>query len=498
MKKYLAIFVIALVAGAPYARAEMLGLLNDVTADGALDISGQQANNETDGDGSAHDRRGAVITRLRLGLNAGLADGVRARLEATRNSGATGAANGGTVMYGGALRPTSLTTEQGAIVVQNAYIDLEDFLTTEWFRLGRHYGGRPGDLLVYYGPYQDDSLTIQSLDGLSVGRKFGPVMANFVTGKVMEGAPTTVATDAAGAGDINVNWLILGSSELFPEVEIPLEFGYYQGTATNGPVASDNNNLTIMDFRAGYNQLMDGALKLGFEYAMNGGQLNTGPATQADYKGNALLLSAAYDDEANGFGLHARYANASGDDPSGTGTDDDAFHDFRTLGWAVSDFRYGEILSRDNTAATFLGFTSPGGLDTGANGPGANIINIGGYYVVPRWDEKVRLSLDYIMAKVNEVPSGVDDGVGSEIDLAAHYDHSSAVRATVGYAMFSPDKGLVNAFAGTADLPTDNVTKLFARLNVKFGSQPSAATSSARRAPASKAPANRAPARKAR
>jgi hypothetical protein len=496
MKKHLAMLLLALVS-TQSLRADLLGLGN-MTADGSLEISGQQANNETDADNSANDHRGNVLTRLRLGLNAELADDVKARVEAVRNSqsGPTIVQYGDGYVPGGATGASTITAEEGAIAFQNAYIDLENFLGTDWLRLGRHYGGRPGDLLVFYGPYQDDYLRVHSLDGLGVGRKFGPVTAQFVTGKVNEddtfgGAAHTDAGDATG--DTNVNWLILNSSELFPDVAVPLEIGYYQGTQSNTAAASDNNTLTILDLRAGYNELLEGALKLGAEFAMNGGQQNA-VGGEADYKGTALLLNATYDNPDHGFGLGLSYANASGTDPNSTGTDDDTFHDFRTIGWPVSDYRYGEILSQDNVAwtnlATVLGapvLTVPGGLDTGPTGPGLNIVRLGGYYVIPRWDEKVRVSADYIMAKLNEdLTVGGDDGLGKEIDLAVHYDHSSAVRATAGYAMFSPDSDQFN--------PNDQVTKLFAKLAVKFGQHPDMAQGSMSRTPARTSPARATPA----
>ena len=38
-----------------------------ISADGSLEISGQQAKNETDANDSANDKRGATVTRLRVG-----------------------------------------------------------------------------------------------------------------------------------------------------------------------------------------------------------------------------------------------------------------------------------------------------------------------------------------------------------------------------------------------------------------------------------------------
>lgn len=480
MKKYIAILAVAAFTGVQTGWAELLGL-GKITTDGSLEISGQQANNETDANDSADDSRGAVNTRLRVGLNADVAKGVKGRVEAVRNS-----QSGPTVVqYGDGA--STVAGEEAAIAFQNAYLDIEDFLMTDSFRIGRQYGGRSGDLLVYYGPVNDDSLTVAALDGVTVTKKLGKINTLFGTGKVREddAVANTDAGDVAATAttdEANVTWLILSSDELFPTVKVPLEFGFYSGTShgtgdvkntAGGAGVGDDRNLTIMDFRAGYS-LMDDWVKLGLEYAMNGGQANgAGPAGSAsNYKGTALLLNASYDNKDNGWGAHLKYANASGDDPTSANAaaDDDAFHDFRTIGWTVSDYRYGEIMSYDNTAFAAFG-TVGGGLDTGALGPGLNVINLGGYYTLPVLDNKVKAVADYYVAKVNETPAGVDDGVGTEIDLTLNYAHSDAVQTAIGYATFSPDKGLLNGFAGTANLPDDAVTKIFAKLMVKWGGE---------------------------
>jgi hypothetical protein len=469
MKKYLAIMSILALTGVQAGWANILGI-GEISTDGSMEISGQQASNETDGNDTAKDTRGATATRIRIGLNAELGEGVKARVEALRNSQSGGAV----VQYGdSAVGGDTVAAEEGAISFENAYIDLENFLQLDSFRLGRQYGGRTGDLLVYYGPVDDDSLTVTALDGLSVSKKFGKITAMFGTGKVAE--DDAVANTDAGdvTGDTNVSWITIGSDEIVPNLKVPLELGFYSGTANLGPTIADNNNLTILDLRAS-TMLMDDKVALGLEFAQNGGQKNgTGPGGSAtNYKGTALLLNASYEAKEEGWGAHFGYATASGDDPSGSNptADDDAFHDFRTIGWAVSDYRYGEIMSNSNTAAAATALIGAG-LDTGALGTGINVMNIGGKYKLPVWDGKVWAMADYYTASVNETAAGIDDGVGSEIDLALKYMHSDSVTAKIGYATFTPEKGLLNAYAGSANLPDDAVTKLFAKLMVKWGGE---------------------------
>ncbi|MBI4396889.1 MAG: hypothetical protein HY548_07325 [Elusimicrobia bacterium] len=465
MKKFFALLAVLMFAGSVSGRAGILGLEN-ITPDASLEILGQRANNETDANDGAKDTRGNVITRLRVGLNAGITEGVRGRIEALRNSN-----TGGAVVQYGSGRPSSIAATEGAIAFQNAYIDIDGMLTLDKFRLGRQYGGRPGDLLVFFGPYNDDALSVQALDALSVEKKIGPVKTMFATGKVREddtapGAAGVSETDADDVlGDVNAGWLVLGSDELIPNLRVPLEIGYYQASNQGAVAESDNINLSIIDLRAGVD-LMEEALKLGLEYAVNGGQDNNGPtgAAKSDYKGNALLLKALYDNNDAGWGGHLHYAMASGDD---TGNDDKAFHDFSVAGWAVSDFRYGEILTNSNA----LGFGP--GLDTGAGGPGISLFNLGGYFNLPVFENRLTATADLTMAEADKVPSGADDGIGTEFDLALHYFHSDSVRASIGYALASPEKGIASGFAAPTppNTPTDNITKLFAKIMVKWGAE---------------------------
>jgi len=320
---------------------------------------------------------------------------------------------------------------------------------------------------------------------LSITKKFGFVNALFTTGKAVEDDAVSNTDAGDTAGDININFLVLNTDIVKTDAaSFPLEIGFYQGTDSNATTASDNNTLVIYDLRAGANLLND-SLKFGLEFAMNDGQQNGGdtsvtPAGPRDYTGSAMLLHANYDNKEAGFGAHLRYANATGDDQNGSAAEmtkeDEAFHDFRTLGWKVSDYRYGEILSNDNTFAAATGLGA--GLDTGALGNGLNIINVGGYYTLPWNDRKWNVGADIIMAKVNEASSGADDGIGTEFDIAVNYAHNANVLATLGYAMLDVDEGLRTGFTAPtpgANVDTDSVTKLFAKLHIRWGNMENAA-----------------------
>lgn len=470
-------------AGALNGWAENLLGLKNVKFDSSLEISGQSANNETDVDGTDKDTRGATVTRLRIGMNAVLSQDVSTRIEAVRNSDSGPFVS----QYGDGA--STVANEEGAIALQNAYLDFDNFLNTDEFRIGRQYGGRTGDLLVYYGPVYDDALTVQAFDSVYMAKKFKKINATFVTGKVVEDDLINNTDEGDVVGDITASWLILNSDEIFESVKVPLELGYYRITNQRTDTIADNMTLSIIDLRASYT-LQNHPVTLSAEYAMNDGKYNTNhTGTDAmELKGNAYVLKANYDNEDKGFGWHLVYANASGDDQNEAdqGAQDDSFHDLSMggYGWAVSDFSLGEILSNSNALAVDpvganttvtgdnIAMTSQTGLDTGFGGYGLNVINLGGYYnMTSIFDGKITAYLDYYMVKVNEVVSGADDGVGSEIDLTFTYDHSKSIKAALGYAMFSPDSGFANEFTDPTgfDRPEDTITKFFGKLMIKWG-----------------------------
>lgn len=458
MRKLLAVFAALGMAGSAFS-GDLLGLKN-VSVDGSIEYLGKQANNQTDADDGNEDSTGDTASRVRLGLNAQVTEGVNARVEVVRfPNDLTGTTE---TQFGGDVQTAN--NELDNLRVMNAYLELDNILGLDKAKIGRQYVGRPGDLIAYFGPFNDDLLYTTSLSSLVLSKKVGPVDVNAVLGKAAEDDFVAFDTDSGDAsGDVNVNWITASSDELI-KVEgatFPLEIGLYQVLAQNSDNADDNQTLNIYDLRAGAN-LLDNALKLSLEYAMNAGQDNNG-GTPIDFKGNALVFKAAYDNEENGWGAKALYANASGDD-NGADTKDEAFHSIS------SDFRYGEILSKDTNywssyppSNSVTGFTYSGGLDTGFQGEGVNIIGLGGSYNLPILDKKYTAYADYYMAKLNETGAGPDD-IGNEIDLAVKYAHNDNVSIKAGYAMLMPGEAL----NGTGN-PDDDITKLWAKLMVKWG-----------------------------
>src|SRR5688572_22262927 len=150
MRKHMAMAIVLVLAGVTQSWA-LFGL-EDVSFDGSLEVSGNSANNETDFSAS-NDHRGNTATRTRVGMNATVTEGVMGRLEVARSP----------RLYG--TVPTSVAGEEFLWTFQNAYVHFDDLLGFK-VRLGRQYVGEPGDLVWNISPTDDDSLTLNSIDGL--------------------------------------------------------------------------------------------------------------------------------------------------------------------------------------------------------------------------------------------------------------------------------------------------------------------------------------------
>src|SRR5688500_18602550 len=116
MRKLFALMIAAALLGVQSGRAELLGLSN-IKTDGSIEILGNQANNETDLDGPSRDHRGSTITRVRVGLNMDVTEGVSGRVEFVRNGDTSEE-----VLYGDDGKPTTLNDEQDIIYVGSAYL----------------------------------------------------------------------------------------------------------------------------------------------------------------------------------------------------------------------------------------------------------------------------------------------------------------------------------------------------------------------------------------
>lgn len=457
MRKLMAMLAIcASVASTPSWALVGLG---DVKFDGSLEVSGNSANNESDR-APANDHRGNTATRVRLGMNTTVTEGVTARIEAIRDA----------RLYGTAA--TTVAGEEALWRFHNAYVDILDIWGFN-ARLGRQFVGNPGDLVWNISPTDDDSLTNNSIDGILLQlRKWEFINVDFFTGKANEddGIANTDADDTSAGGDVNLSSLDIALPKFVPGGVINV--GYLWGVdSSSAPTNNDNKLTTIrVGIRGG---VMENMLTYRAEFFQNGGEFENGANnTKVDYKGNAIDLGIGVNPAETSigtFGFSANYLMGSGDDNT-TDTDDESFHDFSVLGFNSSDRLLGEIFGKSNT----LGGGTPRGQGLDATGTrqngGLTVLNIGASYR-PAFAPKHTVKFDWFnFTQTEDSQNGTDigDKFGHEFDFTWSYAHTDNVGVDLGYAWLSPDDALVGV---GSNIPDEDVTKWFARTKIKWGGE---------------------------
>jgi hypothetical protein len=471
MRKLMALAIVLVCAGTTRSWA-VLGLGN-VSYDGSLEVNGISANNEVDKSdkASTSDHRGEVNTRLRVGINADVTEKVKTRIEFLRRDAKFGRSLTGAT---GPSASNSIDNETARIRIENAYLDFEDIFGLRAV-LGRQYVGNPGDLVWNISPTDDDSLNSRAIDGLLLQEhKYDFVHADLFLGKAVDNdAVGNTAQDDTGltGGDTNLSSFDLVFPTLIPGGKI--NAGYLWGVNTSSNPTSNNNVLTIwrIGVRGG---VMENMITYRAEFFQNGGE-NKSTGTKVKYKGNALDLGVGLNSKetkAGKFGVNLNFLMASGDSNTGD-NDDKAFHDFTQLGFGSSDRLLGEIFGKSNTLTRVGGLTRPGvGADTGAQGSGLQVWNLGVQYMPAFWANSTFMA-DYYKFDTSEdgntSAQPKADSYGSEVDLGLAYDHTANVRTEFGWAAFMPDDAIVGTETANPGRKDDTVTKLYARAKVKWG-----------------------------
>src|SRR5260221_2853491 len=133
------------------ARAE---LLKNLKTDGSIETRSFGIDNETDRNGRKDDYRGETNYRILVGGSFDLLDDVHGRVLFNKNDlqGATGTAG------------NSVEGIEIATLVQNAYVKIDKVFGHVDLTIGRQFYGDGNDLNIYFGPNNDDKLSVASLD----------------------------------------------------------------------------------------------------------------------------------------------------------------------------------------------------------------------------------------------------------------------------------------------------------------------------------------------
>jgi len=420
MKKVLAITaVLALLTSV--ASAE---LLKNFKYDGSLEVLSITADNAItfDKDKAPNDKYSETVSRVCIGATFDLNDNASAKVTVAKagrkyDSGLFQTAAGGTI---------------DSFVFFESYLALDDVLGMN-HKIGKQFYGNPGDIVIYYGPsgWFVRGLGASSIEGWTGVWKKDKLAIGAMAGKVVEGN-TNAMTDTDLYG-------FTVSYDLFDYLN-PAMY-YYQ--SDDRSTAALQDKLIVMGLKAA-GKYMD--LSYSAEYAMNGGSdHNLTATTDMNYKGTAMKIDADYVLDVNKIGkfvFMGQYAMGSGDKTAGN-KDDKTFYAINP------NFKPGIILGGIGTGAITT-ISSLGNL---------TVTTLGANFTPNKWDKKLNLDAKMYTLKYTEA---TNDGIGSEIDFVATWNHSDNVSLKAAYAMFSPDKDIAIASK------KDTVTLMNFYVNVKF------------------------------
>lgn len=424
-------------------------LLSNLRFDGRLQTRSFGINNELSSSSlPASDFRGETRVRLLVGSRFDLLDHVGARVTLSKNN---------RLMGQGA---ESVHTIQTAVQVQEAHVRIPDVFDRADLTIGRQFYGRPNDLIVYFGPVNNDLLSVAALDVFRADGKLGEWAS--VTGIAGKSVESTFASLASPAADRTNTDADLWGGEVWSDRIIPkgklATYFYYNRAKNAGP--GGHNALNVTGVRAAGD--LPAGLSYAGEVAFNGGR-NNGPAATPAYKGYAYLLGLTHEHTCPiGDGaLKAQFGWGRGDDPSTGGNE--AFTPIN------SDLRFGEIVGKHgaNLRIPIL--------------PGlSNLVtwNIGAYLTPAIWDRKLGLGTHYYSFQWQKRPTNpltvvpyADKQLGQELDLKASWKHSENVSFSASFAWFWPGKAFTQApAAGTliATSDTHRTTRYGADMEIKF------------------------------
>jgi hypothetical protein len=405
-------------------------LLKNFKVDGSIETRSFSADNLTDRNSATDDHRGETTFRLMTGGTFDLLDDVHAKLLIDKTG-----QQGGTTGQ-------DLNTVQSSILVDNAYAKIDKVFGHVDLTIGRQFYGDPNDINIYFGPNDDQLLTVNSVDlfradaDIMGWAKFQGIAGQTVTSSL---TGTNPATDVWG-GEINTDRVI-------PKGNLAAYYYTRMAHTTKVAPATGNNTLDITGIRANGDFPLLTGLGYHAEMLQDLGR-NNAVAAQPAYDGSAYFLGVNYGhDFAAGYPIRARLEY-------GRGSDNFA---------AVSPGRrFGIIWGRFSDIAG-----DPATLNRGANGTATGLSNLkvvdaGLGTTCPK--TKIGLDLNWYRFQYDGNIAGAGTSAGTEWDLILSYKHSENVSFEVNAATLQIGSALQNA----APTGTSPVTELGADVKIKF------------------------------
>jgi hypothetical protein len=405
-------------------------LLKNFKTDGSIETRSFGIDNETDADGTADDYRSETRTRVMVGGSFDILDDVHARILLTKNNRLYGQNN------------ENANSVQTALSLDNAYVKIDKVFGHVDLTMGTQFYGDPDSFGIYFGPNNDDILSINTVD---VFRADADLMgwAKFegIAGKIQETTPTSTngpATPTNTNNDTDIWGVRLMNDKLIPKGGISL--GYW--TRTNkGAGTLGNNTVNLLELCAKGDALILPGLGYHADYLQNFGRNNTtsGVGGNTANNGNAYFLGVNYGHDMNAMPLraHVEYGRGS--------------NDFSPIS---AGHRFGIIWGEHSTV----------GPSTSVGGAGLTNLKVfdGGLGVNPIAKLGVDLNAYRFMFDQNNATAG-GSSAGTEYDLILTWKHSDNVSLEANAASFQVGQALANVGS-----PTSPITRLGADVKIKF------------------------------
>ncbi len=402
-------------------------IFKNLKVDGSIETRSFGIDNETDRDGSQDDYRAETNYRVMVGANFDLLDDVHSRLALTKNS----------LQGSGGTTGTDVNSVESSLLFSNAYVKIDKVMDVGDLTIGRQFYGDPNDLIIYFGPNNDDILSINSFDAFraDIGVNDNWAKIHAVYGKTTELGGVGVVANS----DVDVFGGEIGTEKLVPASNLAAY--YYTGKA-KGAGALGNNTTNVYGARLNGDIGAVGGLGYALEGAANGGRNNNGSQNANHGSMYDIVLRYGREVSAKPFRAHIEY---------GAGT-----HNFTPIN---AGRRYGIIWGEHTTSVGAPALTG------GSDAPGTGLTNLhvfdGGLGINPL----AKLGVDVNAYRFMYAASASNKtSVGTEYDLILSWKHSDNVLLEANAATFQVGDALENS-GGT---PTNPIVRIGGDVKIKF------------------------------
>lgn len=417
------------------ARAE---LLKNFKSMGSIESRSFSIDNETDRNATADDYRGETNVRMMFGATFDLLDDVHGGflLDRTPEFG-----TGAPTITGGSGVLDTLTFDNG-------YVKIDKLMGAVDLTIGQQFYGDPSDLVIYYGPQNNDTLTVTSLSAFRADADLmGWGKFHGLVGKILDTDAVPAPPGPDSNADTNVWGGEINTDKVIPKGNAAVYY-YTRQIKKAANVVAGNNTLADLGVRVG-GDVLDTGLGYGAEYIQNLGR-NNGIATAKAYDGSAYFLNLHYGRDINAMPARAHIE-------FGRGSDDFA---------AVAPGRRFGIIWGEHTSLALAPSNSTNRAQTGAGLSDLKVADAG-VGVNPTAKLGVDLNWYRFMYDANTAASGIYAGgvsAGTEYDLIVSWKHSENVSLELNAATFQVGTSLQN----TGGTPTSPITRLGADIKIKY------------------------------